>query len=522
MEPPENAPARTAPGAPAVLPIGTERTFFVPDFRSLQQYTVSAVLQGIGNFCYIFVEGTEWNTRVNTGTVQALIRAFDAATPANPQQGIYDTLTQHFGAPPDIDANGKIILLLLNIRDAAGGGGRYTAGFFNPADQNRGVLRNPGFRGFPIRSNEAELLYIDTQPLNPNSERAHNVVAHEFQHLLNWHQDPRESTWVDEGCAEYASFLCGYSLQEHIAAFEAVPDVSLVTWPLDGSNSLPHYGASFLWMLYLHENYGGVETLREIVENRGTSLTGISNALAAQGITESFSDIFVQWKLANYLSDYEAVTLAITPARWHVDYPSGTERGQLHNFSAAYIGFRNAAGVTLGFSGSTAANSSVHAIEFHDTGAVAISEMPLSARNTGSLRIASTAAEVVLVPSLEMEVLDLESPTALYEYSATRGAHITFTSTVIPNPVHPRYWDIIAESAEPLVGLTPAVTLILSQGSTERLYMDAQPLRLVTQAQQDNRLYRFSFLLEPEIAPRDVTYQISLESRTVYTGTLTD
>ena len=518
--PPGNQTAPALPAAPALL-IGTERTFFAPDFRSMQQYTVSAVLRGVGSFCYVFVEEAEWNTRVTAGTVQAIIRAFDATTPANPQQGIYPTLTKFFGAPPDIDGNGRIILLLLNIQDARGAD-RYTAGFFNPADQHRGLLRNPGFRGFPIRSNEAEMLYIDTQPLNPDSERAHNVVAHEFQHLLNWHQDTREVTWVDEGCAVYASFLCGYSVQEHVAAFEKMPSISLVTWSEGDADSLPHYGASFLWMLYLHEQYGGIGTLIEIVQNRGTSLTGISDALAARGITQTISDIFIEWKLANYLSEYRAVRLSITPRRWHHSYPSGTQQGQLSNFSAEYIGFRDAEGLTLGFSSSSPASSAVHAIEFHNTGTVDIKEIKLSAGNTGSLVLADTAREVLLVPSLQMESINVHAHNSAYQYSATRGAHITFITAALPNPVHPRYWDIIAESAEALVGLTPTVTLMLSDSKTERPYREAQVMYLVTQNLQDNRLYRFSFLLEPEIAPKSVIYKVSLDSRPVGTGSLTE
>ena len=513
-----NAPA--LPAAPA-LPIGTERTFFAPDFRSMQQYTVSAVLRGIGSFCYIFVEEAEWNTRVTARTVQAMIRAFDAATPANPQQGIYPTLTQLFGAPPDIDGNGRVILLLLNIQDAHGAG-RYTAGFFNPADQQRGLLRNPGFRGFPIRSNEAEMLYIDTQPLNPNSERAHNVIAHEFQHLLNWRHDAREVSWVDEGCAVYASFLCGYSVREHVEAFEKMPSISLVTWPEGDANSLPHYGAAFLWMLYLHEQYGGIGTLVEIVQNRGTSLTGISDALASRGITRTMPDLFIEWKLANYLSKYRAIGLSLTPRRWYDSYPSGTQQGQLSNFSAAYIGCRDAEGLTLGFSSSSPSRSAVHAIEFHNTGTIGVREIELSAGNTGSLLLSSTAAEVILVPSLQMEAINLQGQSLTYQYSATRGAHITFTTAALPNPVHPRYWDIIAESTEPLVGLTPTVTLMLSDSKTERLYREAQAMYLITQDLQDNRLYRFSFLLEPEIEPKSVIYQVSLDSRSVAKGTLTD
>ena len=519
---PETNIGMTAPGLPAppALLVGTERTFFAPDFRSMQQYTVSAVLRGVGNFCYVFVEDTEWNARVTEPTVQAIIHAFDTAVPSNPQRGIYLTLTELFGAPPDIDGNGRIILLLLNIRDKDQA--QFTAGFFNSADQNRGVLRHPGFRGFPIRSNEAEILYIDTHPLNPNSETAHNVIAHEFQHILNWKHDPKEATWIDEGCAEYASFLCGYSLHVHIAAFEKAPSVSLITWPDRNSNVLPHYGAAFLWMLYLHEQYGGPATVAKIVQNRGTSLAGLTAALASQGVTQTVSEIFISWKLANYLSDYREVNLSLSPQYWHRSYPSGAQDGQLQNFSADYIGFENAGGLTLGFSSGSVSHTAAHAIEFHNTGAIQVREVELSTSNTGSLALPPTVDEAILVPSLQAVTFNTDSQSERYQYSATRGAHITFIATVLPNPVHPRYWDIIAEPSEPLVGLIPMVTLVLADGKAEQLYRETQAMYQVAQDSQNNRLYRFSFLLEPEIKPESVVYQISLDSRIVDTGTLTE
>ena len=505
------------PAAPALL-VGTERIFFAPDFRSMQQYKVSAVLRGVGNFCYVFVEDTEWNTRVTHATVQAIIRAFDTAVPTNPHRGIYLTLTEIFGAPPDIDRNGRIILLLLNIRDKDNGG-QYTAGFFNPADQSRGVLRHPGFRGFPIRSNEGEILYIDTHPLNPNSETAHNVIAHEFQHIINWTHDAKEAIWVDEGCAEYASFLCGYSLQEHITAFEKTPTISLVAWPNTGNNLLPHYGAAFLWMLYLHEQYGGIATVAAIVQNRRTSVPGIADALASQGVHRTVSDIFISWKLANYLSDYRAVDLSLSPRRWHRSYPSGTQDGELDNFSADYIGFENTGGLTIGFSSGSVSDTAAHAIEFHTTGDVEIREMVLSASNTGSLVLSNTVREAILIPSLQTDVPSFHSESKKYQYSATRGAHIAFITAALPNAVHPHYWDIIAKPSEPIVGLTPMVTLMLHNKS-EQLYRETQAMYPVTRDAQNNQLYRFSFLLEPDIEPESVIYQISLDSRIVDTGTL--
>ena len=518
---PNNLTAPALPAAPA-LPVGTERTFFVPDFRSMQQYTVSAVLRGIGNFCYIFVEEAEWNTRVTAETVASMVHAFDVATPANPTQGIYSILTGFFGHPPDIDENGRVILLLLNIRDA-NHTSQYTAGFFNPADQNRGVLRTPGFRRFPIRSNEADMLYIDTQPLNPNSEVAHNVIAHEFLHLIHWRHDPHEATWVDEGCAGYASFLCGYSTLEHIEAFEKKPSVSLVAWSETEADALSHYGAAFLWMLYLHEQYGGTETLVEIVQNRGTSLTGIADSLALRGVTQKVPDIFTEWKLANYLSDYHTVRLSLSPRRWHNSYPSGTQEGTLSNFSANYIGFEDAGGLTLGFSSNSGgSNSAVHAIEFHSTGDVRIQKIKLSTGNAGSVVLSNSVTEAILIPSLQADTIDAETHSTNYQYSAARGAHITFTTAALPNPVHPRYWDIIAQPSESLVGLTPTVTLMHFDNKVERLYREAQAMYQVTQDTQGRYLYRFSFLLEPEITQASITYQISLDSRIVDTGSLTE
>ena len=447
--------------------------------------------------------------------------AFDVATPANPQRGIYSTLVDLFGAPPDIDGNGKVILLLLNIRDT-NHANRYTAGFFNPADQNLGVLRNPGFRRFPIRSNEADMLYVDTQPLNPNSEMAHNVVAHELLHLIHWRHDPREATWVDEGCAGYASFLCGYSVQEHVAAFEKTPSVSLITWPDIEVDSLPHYGAAFLWMLYLHEQHGGIGTVAEIVRNRGTSLTGVADALASKGVPQKVSDIFINWKLANYLSEYRAVRLSLAPYRWYRSYPSGTQEGRLRNFSADYIGFEDAGGLTLGFSSNSAASNAAHTIEFHNTGEVHVREIELSSGNSGAVVLPNTVTEAILVPSLQTETIIADTHSTNYQYSATRGAHITFIATALPNPVHPQYWDIIASSSESLVGLTPTVTLMIFDNATERIHREAQAMYQVVQDSQDNHLYRFSFLLEPEIVPESIIYQVSLDSRIVDTGSLTE
>lgn len=526
-----------APTAPmqgqAVLPVGTERTFFAPDFRSRQQYTVSAVLRGVGRFCYVYVEDAEWERRVTPRTVDTIIHAFDEATPAG-QRGIYPTLTDVFGAPPDIDGNGRVILLLLNVRDAADIRGNYTAGFFSPADQGRGVRRNPGFRGLVVRSNVADMLYIDTFPLNINSEAAHNVIAHELQHLIHWRHDSREAIWVDEGCADYASFLCGYTSHEHIAAFEKNPSVSLTAWPQESGGAMPHYGAAFLWMLYLHERYGGVETLRHIVQHSGISMNGILTVLGERGHPVTMPTLFSDWKIANVVSDYAHVNLTLSPARVHyirangargsaatariTDFPIAVSQQTLPDFAAAYLVFewedaQTAQGVTLGFSCETPAQDwALHLIEYQDEAAYTVRELPLTHSGTGSLAFSGAVTKAILVPSLHSEIPRLSPRVATYEYSATRGANITFVSSVLPNPVLPRYWDIVAIPSEPLVGIAPTVTLM----QDARPYRETQPMQVL----QEGAMYRYTFHLEPAISPDAVTWELFLEERSVGDGSL--
>ena len=36
------------------------------------------------------------------------------------------------------------------------------------------------------------------------------MFAHEYEHLLHADSDPDEESWVDEGMADLAAFMCGF------------------------------------------------------------------------------------------------------------------------------------------------------------------------------------------------------------------------------------------------------------------------------------------------------------------------
>ena len=47
-------------------------------------------------------------------------------------------------------------------------------------------------------------VFIDSSDMSWADE----ILAHEFQHLIHWDEDPWEDHWINEGCADFAIFSC--------------------------------------------------------------------------------------------------------------------------------------------------------------------------------------------------------------------------------------------------------------------------------------------------------------------------
>lgn len=151
------------------------------------------------------------------------------------EEVVFPTDSAFFGAPADIDGNGRIVVLFtpevnrLTPRSAAGRIG----GFFLPLDLTDsgdpagGGLQGPGGSVCPA-SNEAELLYLavaDPQgrfssPVRGDQARrsARSIIAHELQHLLSAEQrlvlgsgdfDDLGTVWLQEGLAHLAQEVVG-------------------------------------------------------------------------------------------------------------------------------------------------------------------------------------------------------------------------------------------------------------------------------------------------------------------------
>lgn len=532
-QPTSEVPTAPAPPAAPALQIGFQRPFFAIDFARKQQYTINATLRASGPHCYIFVEDSEWRETVTPLTVQSIQRAFDNATPADPRRGIYDILTDDFDTPPDIDGNQKVILLLLGIRDI--GNLTVTAGYFMPIDQQRGVLHHPTLG--PIRSNEADILYLNSKIRYTNSAEIEAVIAHELQHLIHWKHSPNEEIWIDEGCAGYATFRCGYNLYQHIQAFQKTPNISLTDWSqMSQTHLLAHYGAAFFFIQYLHDHYGGTPTVAAIVKNRLDGINGITHALAARGMPNKFSNIFSDWKVANYLSTWHPLGNVKTPFRYntsipvikplfsHDTYPATGRNRPLANFASHAIEYKVAnagqAGLTLSFTTQRNTNVDIKVAYLYNTGEVLVESLPLKTTDgTTTLDIPTFGTNVqrlMFIPSLQIENQSFSQQSINYNYDAVEGILGTYTIHVLPNPVHPNYWEIIAIPSEATVAHALTVTLTYQN----RTLHDA---KLMVYIQNNKQVtYRYAFHLKPEIVPTKVAWSITRGNTIVDEGVLED
>jgi hypothetical protein len=210
--------------------------------------------------------------------------------------GSFAYLPSLLGLPADYyyDATGKAIILVSNIRDENYYDSEYPvyiAGFYSSS-----------FETYFDRNIISIDAYDWAKRMGPSGTRPYlyeGVVAHEWQHLLHDDYDSDEDLWINEGMAEFAEILCGYtpSLQGHIDAAAARPENSLTTWGDQGDlEILTDYGLAALFQVYLWENFG-VDTIQDLFHNPDNGISGVDSTLGSAG---AFAEVFYDFSIALY------------------------------------------------------------------------------------------------------------------------------------------------------------------------------------------------------------------------------
>ena len=215
-----------------------------------------------------------------------------------------------YTAPLDVNQDGKVLLLLLDIQDGyrVGSASGYVGGYFfglNQYSENSVNTYNSNYH-----SNYAEMLYLDTYPSDYNSTGFYATAAHEYQHLLQFSKSYREGialepAWIDEGLAEISSDLTGFGPQYSRASYftySLLNSTSLLNFQsVNGSSLLDNYSMVYMYFRYLADVYGlggistifnesrlGYDGINQSLAVLDPTLTGVSNCGSTTGLTNLF------------------------------------------------------------------------------------------------------------------------------------------------------------------------------------------------------------------------------------------
>ena len=270
-------------------------------------------------------------------------------------RNIYPQVRAFFGteANPGIDADPRLHILHATRL------GRGIAGYFSSADAFSS-LANPF-------SNQKEMFTISLDWLRQinDFELYETVLAHEFQHMVHWHNDRNEETWVNEGMSELAQEVAGYPPDLGFArVYARQPDTQLNTWNIDPNDNGRHYGAAYLFMAYFLQRFGE-EMTRAVVSKPDNGTQGFDSALHEAGLDLTFEDVFADWAIANYVSDFDALAQHGIFGYRQLQAPvpatdesvqrlsQKTWEGSVRNFGVDYIALRERGDASIYFQGST-------------------------------------------------------------------------------------------------------------------------------------------------------------------------
>lgn len=329
----------TVNSTPPVFEVGDVATFTVSNVDDNRHFEIEAELRYETPHLFMWVEKDQ---RVNQDGLERSAELFEAKT--------YPTNREFFGSEWTPGVDNDVHLHILHASDL----GDSIAGYYSSADEFS--------RKAQPFSNEKEMFYINIDNNEPGTDFYDGTLAHEFQHMIHWHNDRNEETWVNEGSSELASALNDFDPGGADRAFTANPDTQLTTWGSEPGTNAPHYGSAYLFMAYFLEQFGE-EMTRSLVASGLNGIAGFDDVLTANNTGANFDAIFADWIVANLLDDpsvhngrfgYQSadpgeVSLEASFRR----YPAVEDGGQVSQYAADYFALKGSGDVTIDFSGST-------------------------------------------------------------------------------------------------------------------------------------------------------------------------
>lgn len=292
--------------------IGTQLAFPADD-TTKGVYLKYFTLRNIGKNCEVWVANKlsfpagdpRPDPVITDEQIQKVIDAYD--------NNIYQKDTDFFGMPDShtgenaalpgimgwsqdyykpVDGNERLIILVDNIRDENYYDSKYpffVAGFY---------------WGTIERYTDRNIITLDTNSWETRLDRDFlPTVAHEFQHLIHADNDSGEETWINEGMADFAQYLCGYGHDwGHVNFYLDHPENSLVSWDEyydcpTGPETLADYGQAYLFQLYLNDHFGK-EFIRTLAKDTDHGIASVNKVLSQYNTGIDFNELFRRFTVA--------------------------------------------------------------------------------------------------------------------------------------------------------------------------------------------------------------------------------
>jgi len=262
-------------------------------------YTIEANLVAFSDHAAVYVEDGE---NITSATAQNIINIFE--------NDIYNNIRTYFAYESDVDNNGRIILLLLDIVDGFTGSGGYVAGYFDP------------YHIFDLNeSNKADMIFLDIDPLTPGSDEFMDTIAHEFQHLVNFAENylrgtGEQDTWINEGLSSAAEYLYkGEHKLSRLDYYNADPTGSIsrgnnfFAWNdnIGTTDVLADYSTVYIFFQWLRiQASNGAGIYKDIMDNINKDYKAVEESTESRiygGSDVEWFNILRDWYLAIGYSD---------------------------------------------------------------------------------------------------------------------------------------------------------------------------------------------------------------------------
>jgi hypothetical protein len=326
--------------------VGERERFWVTNVDTAENFHVDTILSAVTDHAYFWIEE---DVEYSEKALKRLAQDFE--------KKIYPTNHAFFGTEwtPGVDEDPHLYIIY------ARGLGGSVAGYFSSVDEY-----HPSAHAY---SNAHETFMLNADNVFLSDLYTYGVLAHEFQHMIHWYRDRNETSWLNEGFSELATLLNGYRLSGGFDTLYArAPDLQLNDWPNDPSQTVPHYGASFLFVTYFLDRFGN-EATQALVADDLNGLSSVDRVLEELNVVDPSGDpfmdgddFFLDWVITNFLKDeytqdsrYQYHNYPKAPSfqatESFEDCPTDLMSEDVHQYGVDYIQFRCDGRYTLTFEG---------------------------------------------------------------------------------------------------------------------------------------------------------------------------